>query len=59
MLYEVITGRSANAIFLNKNAGRILSMDLQTHRIHGVVTNLFGEVLFEIRKPISNPDFSP
>ncbi len=53
------SGRSANAIILNKNAGRILSMDLQTHRIHGVVTNLFGEVLFEIRKPISNPDFSP
>ena len=34
------TGRSANAIALNKNAGRILSLDLQTHLIYGVITNL-------------------
>jgi len=51
------SGRSANAIALNKNAGRILSLDLQTHLIYGVITNLFGEILFEINRHIDNPDF--
>ena len=53
------SGRSANAIALNKNAGRILSLDLQTRLIYGVVTNLYGEILFEINRQIDNPDFSP
>ncbi len=52
------SGRSANAIALNKRAGRILSLDLQTNLIYGVVSNLFGEILFEINKPIDNPQFS-
>ena len=52
------SGRSANAIALNKNAGRILSLDLQTHLIYGVITNLYGEILFEINRPIESPDFS-
>jgi predicted NBD/HSP70 family sugar kinase len=52
------SGRSANAISLNKNAGRILSLDLQTNLIYGVITNLFGEILFEINRHIENPDFS-
>ncbi len=52
------SGRSANAISLNKNAGRILSLDLQTHLIYGVITNLYGEILFEINKEISNSEFS-
>lgn len=52
------SGRSANAIALNKRAGRILSLDLQTNLIYGVITNLFGEILFEINKPIENPEFS-
>ncbi len=52
------SGRSANAIALNKRAGRILSLDLQTNLIYGVITNLFGEILFEINKPIDNPEFS-
>ena len=53
------SGRSAKVIALNKNAGRILSLDLQTAQIYGVITNLFGEMLFEIKHPISNPNFSP
>ncbi len=53
------SGRSANVIALNKNAGRILSLDLQTHVIYGVVTNLFGEIVYEINRPIENPRFSP
>ncbi len=52
------SGRSANAISLNKNAGRILSLDLQTHLIYGVITNLYGDILFEINKEISNSEFS-
>jgi predicted NBD/HSP70 family sugar kinase len=52
-------GRSANAIALNKNAGRILSLDLQTHLIYGVISNLYGEILFEINRPIEVTDFSP
>ena len=53
------SGRSANAIALNKNAGRILSLDLQTNLIYGIISNLYGEILFEINKPIDNPEFSP
>ncbi|MEC9485152.1 MAG: ROK family protein [Candidatus Izemoplasma sp.] len=53
------SGRSAKVIALNKNAGRILSLDLQTTQIYGVITNLYGEMLFEIKHPISNPNFSP
>lgn len=52
------SGRSANAIALNKNAGRILSLDLQTQLLYGVITNLYGEILFEVNKPIDNPEFS-
>ncbi len=52
------SGRSANAIALNKRAGRILSLDLQTNLIYGVVSNLFGEILFEVNTPIDNPEFS-
>ncbi len=52
------SGRSANAIALNKNAGRILSLDLQTQLLYGVITNLYGEILFEINKRIDNPEFS-
>lgn len=53
------TGRSANAIALNKNAGRILSLDLQTHLIYGVITNLYGEILYEINKPVEDLSFTP
>ena len=53
------SGRSANAIALDKNAGRILSLDLQTELIYGVVTNLYGEIVYEINRQVDSPDFSP
>ena len=53
------SGRSANVIALNKNAGRILSLELQTTQIYGVMTNLFGDILFEVKRPISSTNFSP
>jgi len=53
------SGRSANVVALNKNAGRILSIELQTTQIYGVITNLYGTILYEIKRPISNPNFSP
>jgi predicted NBD/HSP70 family sugar kinase len=53
------SGRSANVIALNKNAGRILSIELQTTQIYGVITNLYGDILFEINRPITSTDFSP
>jgi len=53
------SGRSANVVALNKNAGRILSIELQTLQIYGVITNLYGNILYEIKRPVSNPNFSP
>lgn len=53
------SGRSAKIIVLNKNAGRILSTELLTENIYGVITNLYGEILFEITKPVIEPEFSP
>lgn len=53
------SGRSAKIIALNKNAGRILSIELLTKSIYGVITNLYGEILFEVSKPIKEPEFSP
>jgi predicted NBD/HSP70 family sugar kinase len=52
------SGRSASVIALNKNAGRILSLELQPTQIYGVITNLFGNILFEIKRPIKDPNFS-
>jgi predicted NBD/HSP70 family sugar kinase len=49
-------GRSANIITLNKNAARVLSFDLQPEKIYGVITNLFGEILYEHSTPVDNPD---
>ncbi len=53
------SGRSAKVVALNKNAGRILSIELLTDSLYGVVTNLFGNILFELRKEISDPEFKP
>lgn len=53
------SGRSANVIALNKNAGRILSIELQTKQIYGVISNLYGNILYEIKREINNPNFSP
>ena len=52
------SGRSANVIMLNKNAGRILSLDLQTSQIYAVITNLYGDILYEINKLIKDVNFS-
>jgi predicted NBD/HSP70 family sugar kinase len=51
-------GRSANVIILNKNAGRIFSVELLPKELYAIITNLYGEILFEIRKPIFNPEFN-
>jgi len=51
-------GRSANVIILNKNAGRIFSVELLPKELYAIITNLYGEILFEIRKPIVNPEFN-
>jgi len=53
------SGRSAKVVALNKNAGRILSIELLTDSLYGVVTNLFGNILFELRKEIIDPEFKP
>lgn len=50
------SGRSANVICLNKNAARLLSFDLQPEKIYGVITNLFGELLYEYSLPVENQD---
>jgi len=52
------SGRSAKVIVLNKNAGRILSIELQTEAVYGVITNLYGEVLFETTNEADTPEFS-
>lgn len=52
------SGRSANVIALNKRAGRILSLELQPDKIFGVVTNLYGEILYETLKSIESSEFS-
>lgn len=53
------SGRSAKVVALNKNAGRILALELQPTEIYGVVTNLYGEIKFEIHEPVPNPNFRP
>lgn len=52
------SGRSAKVVALNKNAGRIIALELQPTKIYGVVTNLYGDIKFDVHQPISNPDFS-
>lgn len=52
------SGRSAKVIVLNKNAGRILSIELQTTAVYGIITNLYGDVLFEITNQAPNSEFS-
>jgi len=52
------SGRSAKVIALNKNAGRIISIELLTNAVYGVVANLYGEILYEKTTPVTNTDFS-
>lgn len=53
------SGRSAIIFALNKNAGRIISIELLTNSIYGVITNLFGDIVYELRKDVSSPEFAP
>lgn len=52
------SGRSASVLRLNKNAGRIISIELLPNSIYGIVTNLFGDIVFEMTTEVSNNDFS-
>lgn len=52
------SGRSAKVFALNKNAGRIISIELLTDSIYGVITNLYGTIVFELRKQIDDFEFS-
>jgi predicted NBD/HSP70 family sugar kinase len=52
------SGRSAKVIALNKNAGRIISIELLTDAIYGVVANLYGEILYETTHSVKHTDFS-
>lgn len=53
------SGRSAKVFALNKNAGRIIAIELLTDSIYGIITNLYGDVVFELRKDVDNPEFAP
>lgn len=53
------SGRSAKVVALNKNAGRIISIELLTDSLYGVVTNLYGNILYEIHKDVPDPEFNP
>src|SRR5690554_6572313 len=52
------SGRSAKVFALNKNAGRIISIELLTGSIYGVITNLYGTIVFELRNQIDDFEFS-
>ena len=52
------SGRSAKIFALNKNAGRIISIELLTDSIYGVITNLYGNIVFELTKEVHNFEFS-
>ncbi|MFA7588732.1 MAG: ROK family protein [Acholeplasmataceae bacterium] len=53
------SGRSAQVIALNKNAGRIISIELLTTSIYGIISNIYGEILYEVRREIHSPHFPP
>ncbi len=53
------SGRSAKIFALNKNAGRIISIELLYDQVYGVVTNLYGQIMYELRKPVADPEFQP
>ncbi len=52
------SGRSAKIFALNKNAGRIISVELLTDSIYGVITNLYGNIVFELRRPVDDFEFT-
>jgi len=53
------SGRSAKIFALNKYAGRIISIELLTNSIYGVVTNLFGDIVYELKVDSIETKFRP
>jgi len=53
------SGRSAKIFALNKNAGRIISVELLFDSVYGIITNLYGDILFEYRNPVQDQEFQP
>ena len=53
------SGRSAKVVALNKYAGRIIAIELQPEAIYGVITDLYGDIVYEIHRPIADPNFRP
>lgn len=53
------SGRSAKLFALNKNAGRIISLELLSNSLYGIIANLYGEILYEVNMPVANPEFKP
>lgn len=51
------SGRSATVFKLNKNAGRIISIELLSDSVYGIITNFYGEILFEMTKEIPDLEF--
>lgn len=51
------SGRSARIYALNKNAGRIISIELLYDAIYGVVTNLYGKIMYEVNRPVQSVEF--
>lgn len=52
------SGRSAIVYTLNKNAGRIISIELLANSIYGIISNLFGEILYELKLKVEDTEFS-
>ena len=52
------SGRSAKVFALNKNAGRIISIELLTDSIYGVITNFYGNIVFDLTRPVTNFEFN-
>lgn len=52
------SGRSAKVFALNKNAGRIISIEILSDSIYGIISNLYGDILYELYKNINNKEFS-
>lgn len=52
------SGRSAKIFALNKNAGRIISIEILSNSIYGIISNLYGDILFELHKEVVNKEFT-
>ncbi len=52
-------GRSAKVVALNRNAGNIISILLLPNHVYGAVTDLYGNIIFDIKKPTPSYEFAP